>query len=214
MNGFMFARVWRSFAVAALACAISACSAAPAPQAGSNGTQTSRAETSHTNRGRIRGVVTLRGNAPAQRSEPITKDQNVCGATAPVTRLTLGTDNSVRGAFVYLEGISSEEPARARLSTAVEQKGCAYGPHVMTLAAGSNLEIVNNDPILHNVHARQATADGLQTVFNIAQPVRGQRTTVEAPLDKPGIIALTCEDGHPWMTAYILVANHPLVAHS
>jgi len=82
----------------------------------------------------------------------------------------------------------------------------------MTLAAGSNLEIVNNDPILHNVHARQATADGLQTVFNIAQPVRGQRTTVEAPLDKPGIIALTCEAGHPWMTAYILVANHPFVA--
>jgi len=141
MNRFMFTRVWRSFPVAALACAIGACSAAPAPpNTGSAGTQTSHAETSHANRGRIRGVVTLRGNAPAQRSEPITKDQNVCGATAPVTRLTLGTDNSVRGAFVYLDGISSEEPARPRLSTAVEQKGCEYGPHVMTLTAGSNLE--------------------------------------------------------------------------
>jgi hypothetical protein len=84
----------------------------------------------------------------------------------------------------------------------------------MTLPAGSELEIVNNDPILHNVHARQATADGMQTVFNIAQPVRGQRTKVDAALDKPGIVALTCEAGHPWMTAYIVVANHPYVATS
>ena len=84
----------------------------------------------------------------------------------------------------------------------------------MTMASGSDLEIVNNDPILHNVHARQAIADGLQTVFNIAQPMRGQRTKIDAPLDKPGIVALTCEAGHPWMTAYILVANHPFVATS
>jgi plastocyanin len=128
--------------------------------------------------------------------------------------VTLGKDNSVRGAFVYLDGISTHEEARPRISTEIAQKGCAYGPHVMTLPAGSDLEIVNNDPILHNVHARQATPDGLQTVFNIAQPVRGQRTKVDAPLDKPGIVALTCEAGHPWMTAYILVANHPFVATS
>src|SRR5207247_48086 len=29
---------------------------------------------------------------------------------------------------------------------------------------------------------------------------------------KPGIVALTCEAGHPWMTAYVFVANHPHVA--
>lgn len=138
----------------------------------------------------------------------------MCGSEVPVTRLTLGKDKSVSGAFVYLDGVPSQGDARPRLSTEVEQKGCSYGPHVMTLAAGSDLEIVNNDPILHNVHARQATPDGMQTVFNIAQPVRGQRTRVDAPLDKPGIVALTCEAGHPWMTAYILVANHPFVATS
>jgi hypothetical protein len=81
----------------------------------------------------------------------------------------------------------------------------------MTLAGGGPIEIVNGDPVLHNIHARQATADGLETVFNIAQPVRGQRTKVDAKL-KPGIVTLTCEAGHPWMTAYILVTNHPYVA--
>ena len=158
--------------------------------------------------------MTLQGDAPSGRMEPTAKDQSVCGSEVPVTRLTLGNDHSVRGAFVYLDGVSAQGETRPRLSTQVEQKGCAYGPHVMTLPIGSDLEIVNDDPILHNVHARQATADGMQTVFNIAQPVRGQRTKVNAPLDKPGIVALTCEAGHPWMTAYILVANHPYVATS
>jgi hypothetical protein len=56
------------------------------------------------------------------------------------------------------------------------------------------------------------TADGLQTIFNIAQPMQGQRTVVDLPLTKPGIVTLTCEAGHPWMTAYILVADHPYTA--
>ena len=40
----------------------------------------------------------------------------------------------------------------------------------------------------------------------------GQRTVVDVPLSKAGVVALTCEAGHPWMTAYILVADHPYTA--
>jgi plastocyanin len=199
-------RRFRSLAfLAGLSCAIAGCGR-------SETTVPARADAVHTAKGRIRGVVTLRGAPPAPKSEVVTKDQSICGSAVPVTRLQLGKDNAVRGAFVYLDGVPEHEEMRPRLKTEVEQKGCEYGPHVMTLAAGSDLEIVNNDPILHNVHAREATPGGLQTVFNIAQPVRGQRTKIDAPLNKPGIVALTCEAGHPWMTAYILIAGHPFVA--
>lgn len=162
--------------------------------------------------GRIRGVVSLQGATPPSRSETVTKDTGVCGSQVPVTRIAVGPAHGVAEAFVYLEGINGGESLKPRLTTEVKQEGCAYGPHAMTVAPGADLEIVNNDPILHNVHAREATTDGLQTVFNIAQPVRGQRTRVDAALNKPGIVALTCEAGHPWMTAYILVADHPFVA--
>jgi len=211
MTQLVFSMARRSLGIAAIASALAACQA---PSHTMPRPDTLPRQVSHEGRGRIRGIVSLRGRVPAPRSEPITKDQSVCGSSAPTTRIALGKENAIRGAFVYLDGITPEDEARPRLSTEVEQKGCTYGPHVMTLPAGSHLEIVNNDPILHNVHARQATSDGLQTVFNIAQPVRGQRTTVDAPLDKPGIVALTCEAGHPWMTAYILVAPHPYVATS
>ena len=76
---------------------------------------------------------------------------------------------------------------------------------------GTKIEITNSDSILHNVHGLQTTDQGLQTIFNIAQPVRGQRTTVEPALTRPGIIHLACEAGHAWMNAYIFVAAHPYV---
>ena len=207
--------VWRGFGLATLVVVAAACQSPQQTAVPAAAEQTPSGQAAAPpNAGRIRGVVALHGDLPAARTEPTSKDQEVCGATTPVTRLRLGKDNSVRGAFVYLEGISTGEPARPRASTRVDQTACAYGPHTMTLPAGGSLEIINNDPILHNVHARQATADGLLTVFNIAQPIRGQRTKVDTALDKPGIVALTCEAGHPWMTAYILVANHPYVATS
>jgi plastocyanin len=163
--------------------------------------------------GRIRGVVRLRGDAPPQRTENTGKDTNVCGASVQVTRLRVGKDSGVKQAFVYLDGIAVSGAVGPAASLTVEQKGCEYAPHAMTLAPGSPIEILNSDPILHNIHAKQMTDDGLQTVFNIAQPIRGQRTKVNAQM-KPGIVALTCEAGHPWMTAYILVSNNPYVAVS
>jgi plastocyanin len=162
--------------------------------------------------GRIRGVVSLQGSMPPSRSEPVTKDTGVCGSNVPVTRIAVGPDRGVAQAFVYLDGIKGSGAAGPRLTTEVKQEACAYGPHTMTVSPGADLEIVNSDPILHNVHAQEMTPDGLRTVFNIAQPVRGQRTRVDAALNTPGIVALTCEAGHPWMTAYILVADHPFVA--
>lgn len=162
--------------------------------------------------GRIRGLVTLRGEPPPARHEANTKDTSACGTSVPVTRLALGPNNTVRDAFVYLDGVPASEAPRARAITEIRQERCEYGPHAMIVAPGADLEIVNNDPVLHNVHARTATPDGLQTVFNIAQPIRGQRTRLESLLNKPGVVALTCEAGHPWMTAHILVAAHPYVA--
>jgi plastocyanin len=160
--------------------------------------------------GRIRGVVRLKGRAPSPAFEPVTENQNVCGDRVPVSRLALGKENGVQHAFVYLDGVPSTHKPRPRESLLVDQKNCQYAPHSLVVPAGSKIEITNSDPILHNVHGHQVTDQGQQTLFNIAQPVRGQRTTVETSLT-PGIAYLTCEAGHPWMSGYVFVANHPYV---
>jgi plastocyanin len=148
--------------------------------------------------GRIRGVVRLKGEAPAPTFEPVAENQNVCGERVSLSRLTLGNEKGVQYAFVYLDGVPSTERPRPRESLLVDQKNCQYAPHSLIVPAGSKIEITNSDPILHNVQGHQITD-------------RGQRTTVETSLT-PGIVSLTCEAGHPWMSGYVFVANHPYVA--
>ena len=166
--------------------------------------------------GRIRGVVTLRGAVPVSRSEPVAQQQNVCGTSVGVTRLSLGANGAVKGAIVYLDGLDAGAAPSQALQpvVVVEQKDCQYAPGALVVSPGTPIDIVNDDPILHNVHAREQTTDGLRTVFNIAQPVRGQRTRVSVPLTRPGVVELSCEAGHPWMSAYMLVASHGYAAVS
>jgi len=160
--------------------------------------------------GTIRGVVTLRGSGPPTRSEPVSQQQNVCGTSVGVTRLSLGANGGVGRAIVYLDDVpaGAAPPRPQRPVVVVGQKDCQYTPATLVVSPSTPIDIVNDDPILHNVHAREQTGDGLRTVFNIAQPVRGQRTRVSVPLARSGVIELSCEAGHPWMSAYMLVANH------
>src|SRR5215813_6366965 len=160
--------------------------------------------------GRIRGVVHLQGQAPAPTFEAVSENQNVCGDKVPTSRLALGKENGVQNAFVYLDGVQSKEVPKAQKSLLVDQKNCQYAPHALIVPAGGKIEITNSDPILHNVHGHQTTDKGDETLFNVAQPVKGQRTTVDTSLT-PGIVYLTCEAGHPWMSGYVFVANHPYV---
>jgi plastocyanin len=160
--------------------------------------------------GRIRGVVRLKGDAPAATYEKVSENQNVCGDKVPLLRLTLGKDKGVQRAFVYLDGVQTTEKFKQQKSLLVDQKDCQYAPHALVVPEGGKIEITNSDPILHNVHGQQVTDQGQKTLFNIAQPVRGQKTSVETSLT-PGIVFLTCEAGHPWMSGYVFVANHPYV---
>jgi len=114
--------------------------------------------------GRIRGIVRLEGNAPAQTFEPVTENQKTCGDRVPMTRLALGKEKGVHYAFVYLDGVKSDENFAPRQSLLVDQKDCQYAPHSLIAPVGSKIEITNSDSILHNVHAQQVTDQGQQTL--------------------------------------------------
>jgi len=161
--------------------------------------------------GRIRGVVRLQGALPPPATEHVKVHQDVCGNDVSLPRIVVGENNGVRDTFVYLDGIQDQRNFPRPQSVLVDQRQCQYSPHVMIVPAGTKLEITNSDPILHNVHGLQMGEQGLQTLFNVAQPVRGQRTTIEPALTKPGIVYLACEAGHAWMNAYVFVASHPYV---
>jgi plastocyanin len=161
--------------------------------------------------GAIRGRVRLAGDPPKPATDAITQDQSTCGTSVSLPRIVLGKDNGVADTFLILEGVPAAgrpRPAPVRQALLVDQKACQYVPHTMIVPLGSNLEITNSDTILHNVNGKQ---NG-EARFNYAQAVKGQRQSVDMAMVKPGILSLSCEAGHPWMSAHIYVASDPYVA--
>jgi hypothetical protein len=95
----------------------------------------------------------------------------------------------------------------------LDQEKCEYVPHVVLVPAGGKLTIGNGDPILHTVHAynfRSRSATGLQTLFNMALPVKGMR--IPKTLDHSGVLLNLCDTGHPWMSSYVIAMEHPYFA--
>jgi hypothetical protein len=162
--------------------------------------------------GVVTGSVRLSGPRPMREELPVTKDPKVCGVAKVSPRLRAGASGGVADAIVYLDGIAEGKPMPAPGTCTLRQRNCSYTPHVLLTTLGSQLEIVNDDPVLHNVHAYTGDAEA-RSVFNIAQPVRGQRTVVKSTqLARPGMLAATCDAGHPWMGATIAIAPHPYYA--
>ncbi|HEX9007569.1 MAG TPA: carboxypeptidase regulatory-like domain-containing protein, partial [Bacteroidota bacterium] len=92
------------------------------------------------------------------------------------------------------------------------QHACEFVPHVLILCAPDRLEVVNNDPVLHNVHAYDLHAENLG-LFNLAQPIKGQKSTVAPSQFRNASLIMTgCDAGHPWMNGYIIRAEHPYYA--
>ncbi|MCE2560071.1 MAG: 30S ribosomal protein S4, partial [Acidobacteria bacterium] len=83
----------------------------------------------------------------------------------------------------------------------LEQRGCLYTPRVIGARVQQDIEIVNDDPTLHNVRALAKA----NRPFNIGQPARGTRTKSFRAPEKP--IKVKC-DVHPWMAAFVFVMEH------
>jgi hypothetical protein len=87
----------------------------------------------------------------------------------------------------------------------LDNKRCAFSPHVQVATVDSELLLKNSDPILHTVHARM----GQETLFNVGLPNWRQ---VSKRLDRPGVIRIDCDVLHTWMSAAIVVTDTPYFA--
>ncbi len=155
--------------------------------------------------GSVQGVVRFVDRYPQPETLQVTKDFDVCGTKKADETFIVSPDNKgLRDAVVTLKG-GTQGKAPSPAPATIRQKGCRYIPHVQVVGPGTALEILNEDPLLHNVHAR-LEAD---TLFNLAQPK--YLKVLKRTLEKPGIVHVTC-DVHAWMDAYIVVTAAPRVA--
>lgn len=154
----------------------------------------------------LTGRVKLANGAPEPATIPMAADpicQQQHATPAHSEEVVLNADGTLRWAFVYIkEGLSGPAAPGATTPVTLNQQGCLYTPHVFGLRTHQPLEILNSDQTLHNINAQPKT----NRPFNIAQPVKGMKTTKQ--FDKPeSAISFKC-NVHPWMKAYGFVLDH------
>lgn len=153
-------------------------------------------------RGTLAGVVRLEGPAPVRPPLPVYKHAEICGAGVPDDRLVIGPGGGVRFAVVTIEGVRDGDKPERDAVHVLDNRRCRFEPHVQVAEVGQWLEIWNSDPILHNADARL----GSETLFNLA--VTPDRR-IRRPLARSGRIAVTCDVRHTWMSAFVVVTEHP-----
>ena len=159
--------------------------------------------------GNIDGEVSFDGSAP--RNEPIKMNADpVCvkeNSTPQEQETYMVSNGKLANVFVYVkDGLGNYSyPAPAGPIT-IDQKGCRYHPHVFGIRVGQELDIVNSDPTLHNIHALpKGNAE-----FNTGQPIQGMKT-VHTFNAKEIMVPFKC-DVHGWMNAFVGVMDNPYFA--
>jgi plastocyanin len=159
--------------------------------------------------GDITGKVVFEGKAPAPTRLRMDADK-VCARihTTPVMseEVVVNKNGTLKNVLVYVkDGLGGKKFDPPKEKAVLDQIGCVYKPHVLGIMVGQELEILNSDPTLHNVHSLSKA----NPKFNVAMPMKGMK--LNKKFDKVETFKVKCEV-HPWMGAYIGVFNHPYFA--
>ena len=157
----------------------------------------------------VTGKIVFDGAIPTPEKFKMSADA-FCAKTHPgdVAKqdIEIGPDRGIADVFVYVKsGINGTYPPPTT-AVVIDQKGCTYHPHVFGVVAGQNIDILNSDPTLHNIHSLPEKNEA----FNLGMPVQGMKYTKK--FDKPEVMIHIKCDVHGWMSAYCGVLSHPFFA--
>jgi len=162
--------------------------------------------------GTVSGTINFTGTAPDP--QVITMDADpTCSSfhTGAVysEEVVLNENQTLKNVFVYvktgLEGKTFPTPSEP---VTMDQNGCQYSPHVFGVQVGQDVQIVNSDTTLHNVHAMPHESKE----FNLGMPIKGMK--LKKKFTAPEVMVKFKCDVHPWMNAYAGVLPHPFFSVS
>jgi plastocyanin len=159
--------------------------------------------------GSLSGTISLSGDAPEVKVMQMTKDQEVCGKERKPDTLILKGKN-VANAVVTIKGV----PGGKKLDVPAKniefvQKGCQFQPHMLIVPVGASLDVLNKDPLTHNIH----TFPKENTPLNKAQPKTLPKVTTPK-FEFPEIVKVQCDIHRGLMSAFFVVADSPYTAVS
>ncbi len=160
--------------------------------------------------GSVSGTVLYTGRKPARKLIDLSSDPAcVKSHQGKVYDESLIVDGKghLGNAFVYiskgLEGKNFEVPST---SVTIDQRGCWFRPRVMGIQTGQVLDIINSDPVTHNIHPMAHTnREWNHSMGPGDEPLH--RRFIKSEI----MIPVKCNI-HSWMHAFIGVVDHPYYA--
>jgi plastocyanin len=108
-------------------------------------------------------------------------------------------------AVVYIGGQNSSTSGK---HAKMNQKNLTFSPHVLPIEAGTTVDFLNSDDVLHNVYTTDACADN----FNLGSYPKGEKASFTFTI--AGCVATILCNVHPEMEAYIVTLGTPYFALS
>lgn len=160
----------------------------------------------------VTGTIKWEGPVPTLGAIDMTKDP-ACVAKhkdgpPPVSQaLELGTGNTVANILVKVKsglpsGKTYTPPTEPLI---IAQNGCIYEPHVFGIMKGQPLKFLNQDGVLHNVHALSTINRQFNISMSKTMTESGSKVFNE---EECAPFRIKC-DIHPWMLSYACVIPHP-----
>lgn len=149
------------------------------------------------------------------------KTQDSCAEERISKSLLVSSEGDVANTVVWLEGEFSAQGGSLPRPKAgasggqtqfipsqpaiLDQSGCNFEPHVVLIPPGGRLQILNSDPLAHDVRAFEEAF----MLFRLDMDTKAKPE--ERTFDKSGIYTIRC-GLHPWMHAFAVQAAHPFYA--
>ena len=119
----------------------------------------------------------------------------------------VGAKNNAN-AVIYIEKIPGKKFDPPEKPASMDQKNLVFIPHVLPILAGTTVDYLNSDDVLHNVF----TPDKCAEKFNLGTWPKGKVRSYT--FKNTGCVSVMLCNVHPEMEAYILVLETPYYAVS
>ena len=156
----------------------------------------------------VKGKIAFEGTAPAAKKIPTTSDP-ACKNANLVDEQVVVSDGGLENVILYVSGgLEGKTFPTSKEPVTLNQEGCHYIPHALSIQVGQPLRILNSDDTAHNIHSWAEN----NPRFNESQSSKGVETT--RTFEKEEMLLPVKCDVHSWMNAFIGVFSHPLHAVS
>jgi plastocyanin len=162
--------------------------------------------------GVVTGTIRYTGQRPAPKLVDMSNEPACVTAhhgKAYDESLLVKRNGALANAFVYVKsGLEGKNFAVPATAVTIDQNGCWFHPRVMGIQVGQLLNVVNSDPVTHNIHPMAQINREWNHSQGEGDPPLARKFT------KPEIMIRVKCNIHNWMHAFIGVLDHPYFAVS